>query len=585
MSFVKRLWKDRVSQYPNRRAIYDGSFSKSVTVSRDEGIVTEAGDPYNAANMNDLEDRIEAGLAEKPDREEVEDMVEGFFPLDELSGTVAVFNPGVMLPLRSCECKINAYQTGSGDPAPDNIRAINGFNACTVSVVGKNLFDNSAVRRGVYTNWNGSTNTGNVEQNFSSAFIKVKPNTTYSIKLFGQSYLAGSLNVIYFDNARQGINQGSTLTNLTSDVAKTFTTHANAEYAVLTGYRSGANGGTDIFLTAKLLVCEGSDVTNYEAFIGTKNVADWGINQWNEEWESGSIDISTGQDIVNNTRIRSVGYIKATPNTSYYCFKKSGFANLRVHYYTSDKTWVSVSSSIGSNTTITTPANCYYIRFAVDGTTYNNDTSINFPATFTGYYPYIPNNPGVVYSGKINVTTGELILDKKVITLTGQEATGNVGWDGYYITDTTFSGDNSRVMTSMCSHTNNNITGSQFYNSVGTANYPNACSISQGSIIRFRNRACGSTLAEYKTYLQTQYSNGTPVQILGILATPLVYNLDPVQIKTLFGLNNIYQDCNGNIDIIFHKEIAAKNISFDNSGTTLTATNVEDAIKEVLGRI
>ena len=61
MSFVTRNWQDRVSQYPNRRVITnveDSSDSKVVTVTRDEGTITQQGDPLNAAALNDLESRI-----------------------------------------------------------------------------------------------------------------------------------------------------------------------------------------------------------------------------------------------------------------------------------------------------------------------------------------------------------------------------------------------------------------------------------------------------------------------------------------------------------------------------------------------
>lgn len=58
MAFVKKTWKDRSSQYPNRRTINDGYTTKVVTVGRDEGVVTEEGDAFNASNMNDLENRI-----------------------------------------------------------------------------------------------------------------------------------------------------------------------------------------------------------------------------------------------------------------------------------------------------------------------------------------------------------------------------------------------------------------------------------------------------------------------------------------------------------------------------------------------
>lgn len=59
MAFVTKTWKDRISQYPNRRTLTDSNnVVKVVTVGRDEGTVTEAGDAFNATNMNDLESRI-----------------------------------------------------------------------------------------------------------------------------------------------------------------------------------------------------------------------------------------------------------------------------------------------------------------------------------------------------------------------------------------------------------------------------------------------------------------------------------------------------------------------------------------------
>lgn len=59
MAFIKKNWKDRISQFPNRRTINDGNVTKQVTVGRDEGAITEEGDAFNATNMNDLEQRIE----------------------------------------------------------------------------------------------------------------------------------------------------------------------------------------------------------------------------------------------------------------------------------------------------------------------------------------------------------------------------------------------------------------------------------------------------------------------------------------------------------------------------------------------
>lgn len=65
MGFTKKTWKNRIAEYINRRLITkeDGS-TELVTVARDEGTISQEGDAFNAANMNDLEDRIEAGFTE-----------------------------------------------------------------------------------------------------------------------------------------------------------------------------------------------------------------------------------------------------------------------------------------------------------------------------------------------------------------------------------------------------------------------------------------------------------------------------------------------------------------------------------------
>lgn len=65
MGFTKKTWKNRIAEYINRRLLTmeDGS-TNLVTVAREEGTISQEGDAFNAANMNDLEDRIEAGFAD-----------------------------------------------------------------------------------------------------------------------------------------------------------------------------------------------------------------------------------------------------------------------------------------------------------------------------------------------------------------------------------------------------------------------------------------------------------------------------------------------------------------------------------------
>ena len=57
------------------------------------------------------------------------------------------------------------------------------------------------------------------------------------------------------------------------------------------------------------------------------------------------------------------------------------------------------------------------------------------------------------------------------------------------------------------------------------------------------------TLADYKTYLQAQYSNGTPVTIVATLATPTEITTTPENLTAISGENNVYGDTNGDTEV------------------------------------
>ena len=60
MAFVKKEWKDRLTEFAGRRVLKDINTQESKTydVSRAEGQVSQEGDAFSAANMNNLETRI-----------------------------------------------------------------------------------------------------------------------------------------------------------------------------------------------------------------------------------------------------------------------------------------------------------------------------------------------------------------------------------------------------------------------------------------------------------------------------------------------------------------------------------------------
>ena len=104
-----------------------------------------------------------------------------------------------------------------------------------------------------------------------------------------------------------------------------------------------------------------------------------GFNQWNEQWEVGGYDITTGAKKVSTVIIRSKEYIPIFPNTIYYCnaYNYGGTYAIRLFYYDANKNFL---STIATGNTFTTPMDAYYMNFTLRteyGITYNNDICIN----------------------------------------------------------------------------------------------------------------------------------------------------------------------------------------------------------------
>lgn len=104
-----------------------------------------------------------------------------------------------------------------------------------------------------------------------------------------------------------------------------------------------------------------------------------GFNQWDEEWELGTLNWSTGANASSTTRIRSKNYIPCIGDTVYYV--RIPTSAVYLFYYDADKNFISYLSSSKANATFTTPSNARYIRFFTAnnnyGTTYNDDICIN----------------------------------------------------------------------------------------------------------------------------------------------------------------------------------------------------------------
>lgn len=65
MAFIKKIWKNRIAEYPTRRRLTrENGDVELVTVARSEGTVSQEGDAFSAENLNELEERIGNGFEE-----------------------------------------------------------------------------------------------------------------------------------------------------------------------------------------------------------------------------------------------------------------------------------------------------------------------------------------------------------------------------------------------------------------------------------------------------------------------------------------------------------------------------------------
>ncbi|MBR2716201.1 MAG: hypothetical protein IKD79_00505 [Oscillospiraceae bacterium] len=72
-------------------------------------------------------------------------------------------------------------------------------------------------------------------------------------------------------------------------------------------------------------------------------------------------------------------------------------------------------------------------------------------------------------------------------------------------------------------------------------------------LIFYDNGTAIETAADFSTWLASQYSNGTPVQVFYELDTPIAYQLTPTEIKTLLGVNNIWADT-GDVEVTYRAD-------------------------------
>lgn len=158
-----------------------------------------------------------------------------------------------------------------------------------------------------------------------------------------------------------------------------------------------------------------------------------GINLFNEDWEVGGLNDTTGLPNSDTNKIRSKTFSNIKGGVTIYIKAPQP---IRLLFYKADETFISETSNIRNNTfTVPSDAALFKIRGTVDyGTTYNDDISINYPSTYTDYHSHVAptvstvNLGQTIYGGSADVVNGTGVHSHNGLTVYASD-----NWQtGYY---------------------------------------------------------------------------------------------------------------------------------------------------------
>lgn len=253
--------------------------------------------------------------------------------------------------------------------------------------------------------------------------------------------------------------------------------------------------------------------------------------------------------------IATGGYFPIKGSQTYALSQESypdGSFGRYLRFYDADKTQISsLNIYTKSTATFTAPNDARYLRvmwYSVNIFTSLNDVVGVHPqieiGSATAYEPYqgisVTLSLGqTVYGGSVDLVSGVLTVTKAKIALRGignwYKSTSYPGgfytsWAGgiYGNYDVLFANRTPFIS----SHAKTaEVIGDYVF---GTCFSDNSCN--------FRLMSASNTVADWLNYMDTQYNNGTPIEICGTLANPRTIQLSTNQIEMLMRNNTVWSD-------------------------------------------
>lgn len=183
------------------------------------------------------------------------------------------------------------------------------------------------------------------------------------------------------------------------------------------------------------------------------------------------------------------------------------------------------------------------------------------PASVTVSLVDSNSNPMTVYGGTLNVTTGELIVDRKVVTLTGHEGFFAIGYASdksdrtarISVQSANVAADADYSREILCTHAtrrNYNVFGPW-----GVYSWDSWLQINDNTYFLMDYNLNASIIDNFIAYLAEQATAGTPWQFVYYLSSPITYTLTAAQLAALAGYNSVSTNAE-NVNITYASRLS-----------------------------
>ena len=518
-------------------------------------------------------------IADEYSREQIVD-VKSKIEIEEktASGEIATFDDGgENIPMKSVVCEINPIQDlhgydhpwvggGGKNKLPNNLTTVTAFGVTYVTQE-----DGSIIANGTSTGWANAQIATNLllkggEQYILSGIPNVNGAYITIVKANGES---GSWSSTYATPSITVSFNEDTLVNVRLS-ASSGTVLNNAKYKPMIRLASE----TDPTFEPYSNICPISGRTEVVTQRVGKNLF-W--IQEGSDWSGISCTLtSEGAYVLNGTTASgTAAFIRSTAVTlkagTYRLWGKAEnnpqnrlFVRIRNATTMTLMTTVTPDNGTGANVSIAEDTSVIFEITVLDSSTLSNTVvypQLEVGASKSEWEPYNGqtyniqfkdgDNPLTVYSGTLDLVSGELVVDRAYVDI------GSLSWTKQSVNGKTYFRTANAIADAKKTSNINLLQGllcsnykeeswAHVLNTPGYDGYICMGWLNKSYIAVNDTRYNGSTANEFKEALDG-------VQLLYKLATPTTYQLTPTQVKSLLGTNNVWHDCNGDISVTYVK--------------------------------